>query len=357
MLKTPLAAIHEGSGAKMVEFGGWWMPVLYTSITQEHTAVRTGVGLFDTSHMGRLIVRGGDDRSFLERMVTNEVASLQNGRARYSLVTREDGGVIDDILIYADSDHYFIVVNASNCETVLSWFRDHIKPDDVTIEDVTERLAMIAVQGPAAAALVKPMITGCDASALPYYGFAHGSWKGAAVVISRTGYTGEDGFELFIDPAHAAPLWQALTAGGAKPCGLGARDTLRLEAGMPLYGHEIDLEHNPIEAGLGSFVKLEKGFFVGRDALARIRQAGPARRCVGLEVNARRIPRAGHAVWSGGAPVGAVVSGTASPTLAKNIATAYVPAELATVGTALEVEISDQRHPAVVVKKPFYRRG
>jgi aminomethyltransferase len=360
--RTPLHACHVELGARLVEFAGWEMPVQYAGVIEEHRAVRTAAGLFDVSHMGEVRVRGAGAESFLQRLTPNDVSKLAPGRAHYSGLLTDRGTYIDDLLIYRlAADDFLIVVNASNAPRDFQWIvsRAHdLKSDGIEAEviDESHRWALIALQGPKATEILEPLSPG--ASDLRYYGFRQGQVDGRPALISRTGYTGEDGFELYVDPEHAAPLWRRLLEAGAHPAGLGARDTLRLEAAMALYGHEIDETTTPWEAGLDWVVKLNKGDFLGRGALVAQKEAGLPRRLVGFEVEGRGIARQGHAVLSGedGAPVGAVTSGTWSPTFEKALGLAYVPPDLAAPGMPLTLDVRGRQLAARVVETPFYRR-
>ncbi len=368
--KTPLHDAHVAAGAKMTEFGGWSMPVWYGSIKDEHRAVRTKAGLFDLSHMGRVELRGASRVALLDRLATNEVAGLAVGEARYALFCDERGGTVDDIVYYVLPDRLLVVVNASNREKDVAWMREQARAvRGAEVVDRSDELAMIAIQGPLAAEILAPLTTAAIAD-LGYYRGAEGLFLGTPAVIGRTGYTGEDGFEVYFPREQAERAWGAvLDAGRARglvPVGLGARDTLRLEAGMALYGHELTADIDPLEAGLGFAVKLQKpADFVGKAALAARKAAGaPARRLVCIEGEGRKIPREGHAIYRAGEagqagatdPVGKVTSGTFSPTFEKPIAMGYVAAAAAEVGTPLEIDVRGERLPSRIVKKPFYKR-
>jgi aminomethyltransferase len=364
MKQTPLLAVHRALGAKTIEFGGWDMPVQYGPILDEVRCVREKVGLFDLSHMGRVRVTGPERVAFLDRVVTNHVAKIPRGSIRYALLCKEDGNPIDDLLVYRDEDEVLLVVNAANHDVDMAWLAEHARGFDVTIDDLTAELAMIALQGPASRAVLE-RVCDLDLETLRYYRFARGTLCGMPdTFVSRTGYTGELGYELYVPAAEAERVWRELTAAGEpeglRPIGLGARDTLRLEAGLALYGHEIDAEHNPIEAGLDFAVSFDeaKGDWIGRAALERVRKA-PRRKLVGLTSDGPRIPRQGQEliVASDGAGdvVGTVCSGSRSPTLDTNIATAYVPVSLEH-GTAVEIDFRGKRQTAVVRPLPFYSR-
>jgi aminomethyltransferase len=357
--KTPLHACHVEAGARLVDFAGWEMPVQYAGVIEEHRAVRERAGLFDVSHMGEVRVRGPQAEAFLDSLTPNNVAKLKSGRAHYSGLLNERGTYIDDILIYRmDQDDFLVVVNASNVERDFAWIRSHAG-EDVEVTNVSDDYALLALQGPMAQEILTPL-TATDLSAVRYYGFAMGEVGGFEAIISRTGYTGEDGFELYVAPQHAAALWSLLleegAAHGIAPAGLGARDTLRLEAAMALYGHELDEDTTPWEAGLAWVVKLSKGDFVGREALERQQAEGVRRQLIGFEVTSRGIAREGHAILAGDQQIGAVSSGTFSPTFQKALGMAYVDAEMAAPGTEFQIEVRKRRLDARVVETPFYRR-
>jgi aminomethyltransferase len=371
LLRTPLYDWHVAHGGRMVEFGGWDMPVQYSTIVEEHTAVRTAAGLFDISHMGRLVFQGPDAETFLQHLFTNDVATMKPGQVRYGLVCNEQGGILDDVLVYKLQPFWMMVVNASNRLKIVDWIARQQTGRNVQVTDMTTRWAMIAVQGPRA--ITPQLVPGWhlkgDPGTLRYY-FASVSAgpkearAGAELpegyeILSRTGYTGEDGFEVIVDARRARELVETGFAAYPylKPCGLGARDTLRLEAAMPLYGHELSEDIDPLQAGLGWAVKLDKGDFLGRDALLRRQQ--DKRRCVrvGLELEGRRIAREGADVLVGASVVGRVTSGTFGPTLQKAIAMAYVDPAQAAVGTACRVDVRGKQEGARVVPLPFYKRA
>jgi len=358
---TPLRDRHEALGAKLIEFGGWLMPLQYGGILDEHRAVRERAGLFDLSHMGELFVSGEEaGRALAGALITNPPA-LQVGRAHYSMICAQDGGVMDDLIVYRLAEQqYLVVANAANAHVVSDALATRLDGFKAVLDDRSLATALCAVQGPRSVEIVAPL-TDIALDRLKYYAIAEGTVAGLQALVARTGYTGEDGFEIFVDTARAGDLWDALMAAGAPhgmaPIGLGARDTLRLEAGMPLYGNELDRETNPFEAGLGRVVKLEKpDDFVGRAALEKVAAEGPAKRLVGLAMQGRGIARHGYPVHAGDRPSGVVTSGTQSPTLGKAIAMAYVAPPDAETGTILDVEIRDQRVAAEVVDLPFYRR-
>jgi aminomethyltransferase len=358
---TPLHAAHQALGARLVPYAGYEMPVQYASIIEEHRAVRTAVGLFDLSHMGELQVGGPEALAFARYAVVSDPGALEPGQAQYSMLCADDGGIIDDLIVYRTDEGYLIVCNAANHDAVVAHLAELRERGDfdATVEDRSERTALIAPQGPRAAELLASL-TDLDLASLGYYRSLRGTVAGVDCLVARTGYTGEDGFELFCDARRAPALWDALLAAGAtlgiRPCGLGSRDTLRLEAGMPLYGNELDRTVNPFEANLGRVVKLEKGEFVGRAALASVQQAGPRRKLVGLVMRDNAIARHGYPVLIAGQEAGVVTSGTASPTLDQRIAMAYVPAEAAAVGDEVEVVVRDRPYRAEQVKLPFYKR-
>lgn len=359
---TPLHDLHVELGARMVPFAGYAMPVQYRSIIDEHRTVRGAVGIFDLSHMGEIEVTGEEAVAYLRHALVSDPGALEIGQAQYSMICQPDGGIIDDLIVYRrDGGRFWVVCNASNRAAVVEQLTALLERGDfgAAIEDRSDRTALVAPQGPNAAALLAGL-TDLDLDAIGNYRSAPGSVAGVDCLVARTGYTGEDGFELFCDARNAVRLWKAVVAAGephgARPCGLGARDTLRLEAGMPLYGNELTRETNPFEVNLGRVVKLDKGDFIGRAALQAVQQSGPTRRLVGLRMLDNAIPRSGYPVRSEGRPVGHVTSGTLSPTLGEKIAMALVPAQLAAVGNAVEVVVRDRPYRAEQVKLPFYRR-
>ncbi|MFF7727455.1 glycine cleavage system aminomethyltransferase GcvT [Streptomyces sp. NPDC008001] len=363
--RTALDALHRGLGATMTDFAGWDMPLRYGSERDEHVAVRTRAGLFDLSHMGEITVTGPQAAALLDYALVGNIGSVATGRARYTMICREDGGILDDLIVYRLAEaEYMVVANASNAQTVLDALTERAAGFDAEVRDDRDAYALLAVQGPASPGILKSL-TDADLDGLKYYAGLPGTVAGVPALIARTGYTGEDGFELFVAPADAEKLWQALTEAGAEaglvPCGLSCRDTLRLEAGMPLYGHELTTATTPFDAGLGRVVKFEKeGDFVGRAALeaaAERAETQPPRKLVGLIAEGRRVPRAGFAVVAGGEVVGEVTSGAPSPTLGKPIAIAYVDAAHAAPGTeGVAVDIRGSHEPYEVVALPFYKR-
>jgi aminomethyltransferase len=362
MKETALHALHAELGAKSIEFGGWHMPVQYGPILDEVACVRSRAGLFDLGHMGRILVTGPDAVRFVDRIATNFCARIPLGAIRYSLFCRVDGNPIDDLLLYRDEDGVFLVVNAANTAADLEWMREHARGFQVAIDDQTDRTSMLALQGPLAQSVLQRVVEDCDLSRIGYYKFGWGTVCGLERTrISRTGYTGENGFEVYL-PRDAGPrAWRAIleagAADGVRPIGLGARDILRLEAGMPLYGHEIDAAHNPIEAGLGFGVSFapEKGAWIGRRALAAV-QDKPRKRLVGITTDGPRVPRQGHVLHLGDEPVGYVCSGAPSPTLSVNIASAYLPLGLDRADGELALDFKGKRQPCKVRELPFYSR-
>jgi aminomethyltransferase len=358
---TPLVETHRSLGARLIEFGGWLMPVQYRGIIEEHRAVRERAGLFDLSHMGELFVEGPEAGAALAAALVSDPPALAVGRAQYSMICAPDGGILDDLIVYRLAPERFLVVaNAANAQVVSDELAERLRGFGAVLDDRSLATALCAVQGPESAAILQPL-TKLDLAGLRYYAIADGSVAGIPALVARTGYTGEDGFEVFVEWGRAAELWGALLDAGAKrgliPCGLGARDTLRLEAGMPLYGNELDRDTNPFEAGLGRVVKLDKpADFVGRAALEKVARDGPAKRLVGLVVRGRGIARHGHPVFAADRRTGVVTSGTHSPTLNVPIAMAYVAPGDGEPGTILDVEIRQQRVAAEVVALPFYRR-
>jgi aminomethyltransferase len=360
--ETALIDVHRQLGARLIEFGGWLMPVQYTSILDEHRAVRERAGLFDLSHMGELYVEGDDAGDALAAALVSDPRTLAVGRAQYSMICAPNGGVIDDLIVYrVGPERFLVVANASNAGFVSDELVARLRTWRAVLDDRSLATSLVAIQGPRAAEVLAPL-TDVDVTGLRYYAIGEGQVAGIPALVARTGYTGEDGFEVFVDWARGAEIWTALAKAGedvgAIACGLGARDTLRLEAGMPLYGNELDRETNPYEAGLGRVVKLDKpGDFVGRDALARVAREGPRKRLVGMTITGRGIARHGYPVFAGDRHTGVVTSGTHSPTLGTPIAMGYVAPGDAEPGTILSVEIRDQRVAAEVVPLPFYKRA
>jgi len=358
---TPLHAAHVAAAGRMVAFVGWHMPVQYRGVIEEHNTVRRKAGLFDVSHMGEVAVRGPQALDYLQHLTCNNVARLVPGRAHYTGLMTSDGCFVDDMLIYhlAD-DEYMVVINAANSAKDVAWFHKHAAVFDVEVRDESEQWAQLAVQGPRAEALLDPLTT-AELGEIRYYGFARTDVRGIECIVSRTGYTGEDGFEIYAPAEAGEELWTAvLEAGephGIAPIGLGARDTLRLEARMALYGNDIDDTTTAYEADLGWIVKLKKGGFIGREALARQKEDGLTRKLVGFEMQGRAIARHGHRAYRDAREVGKVTSGSFAPYLEKRIGLAYLANEWTDVGTAFEVEIRGRRVGAVVVPTPFYKRS
>src|SRR5580704_14089688 len=366
--RSPLLPVHQRLGATLTEFAGWQMPLRYESETAEHRAVRNAAGMFDLSHMGEIAVTGAGAGAALDYALVGQPSALAPGRARYTMICAADGGVLDDLIVYRLSDAEFLVVaNAANTAVVSRELSGRSAGFEAGVTDQTADYALIAVQGPNAAAILAP-VTDIDLAGVKYYASHDAVVCGRPVLLARTGYTGEDGFEMFCRPEDAEPLWTALTAAGAEhgliPAGLAARDTLRLEAGMPLYGNELGRDMTPFDAGLGRVVKLDKpGDFVGRAALAQRAQAAPQRQLVGLTSQSRRVPRHGYAVLWDGQPCGVVTSGAPSPTLGVPIAMAYVRPDVAVAASAsrpgtgrLAVDVRGTAEPATLVELPFYRR-
>ena len=362
-LQTTLYQTHVDLGARLVPFGGWDMPVQYSGIINEVRAVRTAAGLFDVSHMGRLYLSGPQAGPFLDRMLTGSATNLRVGRARYCLICNEAGGVIDDTIFYRlDDDRYLLIPNAGNRPVVVDWFNQWITAEfagGVAMEDRTAETGLIALQGPGTAALLDTLCNlddGAPPSSLRFFTWGDGTFQGRRVFVGRTGYTGEDGFELSMSNEDAAPVWNDLVAAGALPCGLGARDVLRLEAGLPLHGHEIDPQTSPIEAGLERFVRRE-GNYLGQPVLSAQREQGTERKLVGLTLPGRSAPRAEYPILAQGQEVGRITSGSFSPTLDTSIAMGYVLAGYAEPGTTLDVDIRGRAAAAEVVPLPFYTRS
>jgi len=350
---TPLYEEHKALGARLVDFAGWEMPVQYEGIKAEHEAVRMAAGLFDVSHMGEVVIRGPQAEEAVQRIVTRDVSRLSVGQAGYAAVCYESGGTVDDVLVYRTPDDFLIVVNASNREKDVAHFREHTEDLDAEVADESDDWALLALQGPRAVELLQPF-TETDLSSIKYYRYEVGEVDGAYAVLSRTGYTGEDGFELFVRPNEAPGVWRRLIEAGAAPVGLGARDTLRLEAGMCLYGNELDAETTPLEAGIGFAVHLDKEQgFVGQEALRRENDEGLKKRLVGFKVEGRGIARHDYPVAVGGETVGTVTSGTLSPTLGEAIGLALVAPD---VEDEFEVVIRNRPVAARSVPLPFYKR-
>lgn len=354
--RGPLYSLHRQAGAQMVEFAGWELPVQVSSILEEHRAVRSSAGLFDVSHLGRLWVRGPGTFDLLQGALTNDLAKARPGRAQYTLLCQEDGGVLDDLVVFHTGEGpYLLAANAANTETDRAWLQELASSYPVEIEDGTANTVMLAFQGPQAASLISRLAPP-EVSGLPRFGCREAVVLGRPVQFSRTGYTGEDGFEMVMEAEIGETIWRAILGFGVKPCGLGARDTLRLEAALHLCGNEIDITTNPLEAGLDWAVALGKGDFIGRAAILKGMEKGPERRLVCFRMAERAIPRSGYPILKDGREVGRVTSGNYSPTLRIDIGMGYVPAELSSPGTELDILIRDKAVRAQVVPRPFYRR-
>lgn len=353
--KTPLNKVHHNLRARMMGFAGWELPVWYTSILEEHETVRSAAGIFDVSDMGRIWITGRQAGVFLDKILTRLAQKLEIGSSQLSLLCLEDGGILDDLWIFrAKTDHYLIVWNAANAEQKLGWLSRWSGSDpDIHIEDVSADTAMVAVQGPA----VRDLKILDSVHHLPRFGHTETKMAGLRVFVARTGYTGEDGFEIFAEASGALPLWESLVEQGVKPCGLGARDSLRLEAGMMLCGQDMDSSTNPFEADLTWLVDFDRGDFVGKDALLEIRRQGVKRKLIGFQMDGREIARSGHPIFSSGQVVGKVTSGGYAPTLGVNIGLGYVPTGLSTTGTRIEIMIRNKLVPAHIVNKRFYKKG
>ena len=356
--RTPLAAIHERQGARMVEFGGWWMPVQYTSIIDEHHAVRNSAGLFDLSHMGEIQIHGSGAARFMQRLVTNDVTRLDASQALYTPMCLQSGGIVDDLVVYRQAlDSFLLVVNASNIEKDRRWIEEQASPD-VVVEDRSDETALLAIQGPRSLDVLS-QLTDAPVAKLAFMEMLRDTdLRGVSVDIGRTGYTGELGYELFCAAEHAEALWSSVfeevTANAGVPVGLGARDTLRLEARLLLYGNDLDETTTPLEAGIGWTVAWDKQDFVGAEALRHQRREGTTRRLVGFHMQDRAVARAHYPVFHATENIGEVTSGAPSPTLGKNIGLAYVASEHAKIGRAIDIEIRGSRHAARIVRTPFY---
>ncbi|HUE76522.1 MAG TPA: glycine cleavage system aminomethyltransferase GcvT [Longimicrobiales bacterium] len=358
---TPLHDEHVAAGGRMVPFAGFEMPVQYTTgIVREHQAVRNDAGVFDVSHMGEFEVRGPQALELIQHLLTNDASKLDVGQAQYTVLCTPEGTALDDCIVYRFEDRYVVVVNAGNLAKDRAWFEREAKAFDVEFLDRSDEIGLLALQGPKASDILAEL-TDTDLDAIRFYHFAEGQVAGRDAVISRTGYTGEDGFELYVAAEDAAPVWGALLdAGGPAgllPAGLGARDSLRLEVGYILYGNDLDEERTPLEAGLGWVVKLGKGDFIGRDALARQKEDGVREKLAAFVLREKGFPRQGYEVRFDGEPAGLVTSGLLSPSTGKGIGMAYLPAEATKPGTAIEIVIRDRAVPAEVVKPPFYTEG
>ncbi len=358
--RTALFTIHQQLGGKIVEFGGFEMPVQYTSLIEEHRRVRERVGLFDVSHMGEVEVRGTDALAYVQRMTINDASRLTPGRVQYSAMCYDDGGIVDDMLVYHMGDHYLLVINAANIEKDVAWLEEHLR-GDVTLTDRSDEFTLIAVQGPRSLDTLKKL-TDVNLPSIQYYHYAAGSVCGVPMTISRTGYTGDLGFELYMpsDVETSERIWNALMEAGKPygigPAGLGARDTLRLEMGFCLYGHDIDQTTNPIEAGLGWITKVDKGDFIGRSAIQAVKASGPTRKLIGFALKDKAFPRPGYTLRIDANDVGTVTSGTFSPILDRGIGMGYVKADVARSGTDVSVMIRERDYPATITSFPFVQR-
>ena len=355
--KTALYDIHEHMGAKIVRFAGYLMPVYYTSIVEEHRRVRSTVGLFDVSHMGEFEIRGTDALAFLQRLTTNNVAALEVNQVQYSTMCYPDGGIVDDLLVYRLENHYLLVVNAANLDKDFKWLQQNIE-GKVQLENKSDETTLIALQGPQAEEVLSPLVT-IDHTQVAYYRCQPGAIAGHHALISRTGYTGEDGFEIYCNPRHAKDIWNALMESGKRldiqPVGLGARDTLRLEMKYALYGNDIDHTTNPFEAGLSWVVKMKKGDFIGKQALLKAKTEGLKRKLVGFETEGRTFPRKDMGIHRDGREIGRVTSGTFSPSLNTGIGMGYVSIEHAKIGTQIDLDIRGKRVSGRIVETPFYK--
>ncbi|WP_347552898.1 glycine cleavage system aminomethyltransferase GcvT [Pseudalkalibacillus hwajinpoensis] len=361
LLKTPLYETYQAMGAKTIDFGGWALPVQFSSIKEEHEAVRTRAGLFDVSHMGEIDVRGNGALDYLQKMMTNDISKLMVNGAQYTAMCYEDGGTVDDLLVYKQAeDHYLLVVNAANTEKDYKWLEDHLETG-VSINNISSQMAQLAIQGPEAENILQ-RLTDVDLSTVGFFKFQDDVLiDGIKVLVSRTGYTGEDGFELYTAWEDAPALWNVILSAGEPehilPCGLGARDTLRFEAKLALYGQELTKDISPLEAGIGFAVKTGKeADFIGKSALLAQRENGLKRKLVGIEMIDRGIPRTHYPVYKGDVLIGEVTTGTQSPTLKKNVGLALIKKEFTEIGTELDVEIRKKRVSAIVVPSPFYKR-
>ncbi len=360
--ETPLADVHRKAGARMVDFAGWNMPVQYKSIIGEHMAVRTRVGLFDVSHMGEFTVSGSDAHTLVQYLIANDLNKLsQPNQALYTQFVMPSGGTVDDLIVYRRSEDFLLVVNASNIEKDWQWVKEQARHfDNVDVHDLSEDTALLALQGPSAAPLLASL-AGEQVLSMPSFSYGHATVSGVDISFGRTGYTGEDGFEIFVNPQQAEQLWNMLMETGApmgiEPCGLGARDTLRLEAGLPLYGHELDENTSPLEAGLGWSVKLDKGSdFLGREAMVLQKKNGLKKQCVCLKAEGKALPRQGYALFAADEQIGQVTSGSQGIYVGYPIAMGFVPPANAKIKTPLKVEIRNQKVDCEVVARPFYKR-
>lgn len=359
--QTPLISVYREYGGKTIDFGGWELPVQFSGIKQEHEAVRTKAGLFDVSHMGEFMIKGAGSLPFLQLMMTNDVSKLKTGRAQYTAMCYENGGTVDDLIIYKkDEDDYLLVVNASNIDKDFEWLKKHAS-EDVELINISEQIGQLAIQGPLAADILQNLAEEVDLDTIGFFAFREDVMiNGISVLVSRTGYTGEDGFELYCKSEDTVKLWKDLLEFGKDkglvPCGLGARDTLRFEAKLPLYGQELSPEITPIEAGIGFAVKTNKEHFIGKEVLKEQKENGAPRKLVGIEMIDRGIPRHGYPVFVKDEKIGEVTTGTQSPTLKKNVGLVLINVEFANLDEEVEVEIRVKRLKAKIVSTPFYKR-
>ncbi|MDN4074723.1 glycine cleavage system aminomethyltransferase GcvT [Fictibacillus terranigra] len=360
--RTPLFDVYKGHGGKVIDFGGWELPVQFSRIGEEHEAVRTKAGLFDVSHMGEFEVKGEGAGGFLQYMLTNDISKLKDGGAQYTVMCYENGGTVDDLLVYKHNDqHYLLVVNASNIEKDFNWLQSHLT-EGVELTNISDSTSQLALQGPAAEKILQKL-TDTDLSSIGFFKFKNDvDLQGMKALVSRTGYTGEDGFEIYCRPEAAVKLWDVILEAGEEegvlPCGLGARDTLRFEAKLALYGQELSKDITPIEAGIGFAVKTDKeADFIGKEVLKQQKEEGAPRKLVGIEMIDKGIPRSFYEVFKDGDLIGEVTTGTQSPTLKKNLGLALIKSEFTELGTEVEVQVRQKRLKAVIVKSPFYKRG
>ena len=359
--RTPLFASYQKYGAKLIDFGGWELPVQFSGILEEHKAVREKAGLFDVSHMGEVDVKGKDALQFIQKMITNDASKLVDGKALYSPMCYPDGGTVDDLLVYRyNQEHYLLVINAANIEKDVAWLLEHVE-GDVEVKNISEEVSQLALQGPIAENVLQ-RIADIELSAIGVFEFkADVRLKEIKALVSRTGYTGEDGFEIYLSNDDAPKLYDIILEIGKEdgviPCGLGARDTLRFEAKLPLYGQELSATISPLEAGIGFFVKLDKTDFIGKDALSQQKEQGLPRKIVGIEMIERGIPRSHYPVYVGDEQIGEITTGTQSPTLKKNLGLALLKTDFTSIGTEVWVEIRNKKVKAQVVKTPFYKRS
>lgn len=355
-LKTCLYDRHVALGALMSPFGGFIMPIQYKGITEEHNAVRNAAGMFDVSHMGEIFISGKDAEKFVNHIFTNDIAVIGEGKILYGMMLYPDGGTVDDLLVYKEfePDHYLLVVNAANIKKDFEWIVNQAQDFDVLIENKSAEWGEIALQGPEAEKIAVKVLGEPAIAELGFYTFCELTYRGKRMIVSRTGYTGEDGFEIYTTTEAIVEIWDKLAEAGVEPCGLGCRDTLRFEAGLPLYGHELSAEISPVIAGLGMFAKLDKEEFIGKEAVARQKADGVAKKIVGIELHDRAIPRAGYPVLLGGQQVGVVTTGYRSITLDRSLCFALVDSEVSALGTEVEIQIRKKVFPGTVIKKRFY---